>query len=114
MGRPRKHNRTEEDFHKRREQTRQWKLKYPEKVLLAGRRYELRKKYNLSYEDYEKMVEEQEGRCALCGESKQLVVDHCHETLKIRKLLCRMCNTGLGMFKDKPEILHKAIGYLET
>lgn len=81
---------------------------------LVGRKSEYKKKYNLDYVDYLQMVEDQNNKCAICNEEKQLVVDHCHETLKVRKLLCRMCNTGLGMFKDDSQLLRNAIEYLET
>lgn len=114
MGRPRTNlTKTEEQFSKLRDQTREWKKRFPEKVQLAGRKYELRKKYGLSYDDYLSMVEDQDGKCALCGEDKQLVVDHCHVTKKVRKLICRLCNTGLGMFKDNPEVLRKASKYVQ-
>lgn len=113
MGRPRSLNKPEGYYERRLEKSREWKKNFPEKVLLAGRKYELKKKYGLSYAEYEEMVLAQDGKCALCDESKQLVVDHCHDTKKIRKLLCRMCNTGLGMFKDNPEILKKAAKYVE-
>ncbi len=39
-------------------------------------------------------------------------IDHCHNTGRIRGVLCKMCNTMLGMAKDNPEILTKAIVYL--
>lgn len=59
--------------------------------------------------------------CAICkepqsvllkGELKRLAVDHCHKTKKIRGLLCDNCNKGLGLFKDKPELLNSASEYL--
>ena len=114
MGRPRTLPLTEERFAILRERSKAWKRKNPDKVLLANRKHELKKKYGLSYADYERMVEEQDGKCDLCGEQKQLVVDHCHTKKTVRKLLCRMCNTGLGMFKENPEVLRKAAEYVVT
>ena len=37
---------------------------------------------------------------------------NCHDTLKVRGLLCRSCNLALGMFKDDVNILNNAIQYL--
>ncbi len=79
------------------------------------------KKYGLTVEEYDKMLEEQQGMCKICGavEGKQrsksdyrLFVDHCHASGKVRGLLCHNCNTGLGHFFDSVHNLQKAIGYL--
>lgn len=51
--------------------------------------------------------------CAICGSSDKLVVDHDHNTMKIRGVLCHYCNIGLGLFKDNPELLSTAIEYLK-
>lgn len=57
--------------------------------------------------------------CELCGRYetksrwKKLFIDHDHQTKKVRGLLCMECNTGLGKFKDSPELLRKAANYLE-
>jgi len=64
------------------------------------------------------MVDDQDGVCAICGEPpggrwKKLHVDHDHETGRVRALLCVSCNRALGWFRDNPEILRKAIVYLE-
>ena len=88
------------------------------KTKLAHRRasYKYRiKLYGLSVEDYENLLKESGGVCAICKNKpeKRLHIDHCHNTGKIRKLLCITCNSGLGMFKDDVNLLAKAIKYLE-
>lgn len=71
--------------------------------------------YGLTVEDYQKMIESQDSRCAICGlQSDNLFVDHCHSSGKVRGLLCRHCNFGLGFFRDDSEVLAKAIGYLRN
>lgn len=58
----------------------------------------------------------QGGACLLCGNqngSKRLAVDHCHNTSKVRGLLCTNCNVGIGMFRHDPELLEKAKNYLK-
>jgi hypothetical protein len=55
----------------------------------------------------------QEGCCAICGrDDVELFVDHSYRTGKTRGLLCRQCNTFLGMGKDSPTRLRKALAYL--
>jgi hypothetical protein len=68
-------------------------------------------------------VKEQDGLCACCGEKQdyktvdgkgqELFVDHCHETGRIRGLLCGRCNTGIGILGDTLDHLKKAVTYLE-
>ena len=76
-----------------------------------------KRKYGISLDEYEKLLTEQHGLCAICsGEcpsKRSLAVDHDHATGKVRGLLCANCNRGLGMFKDKIQALEKAITYLE-
>lgn len=68
-------------------------------------------------EEYETLLQDQDSACAICGITaeeigKKLIVDHNHETLKIRGLLCWRCNSGLGFFKDNQAHLAMAIEYL--
>lgn len=81
----------------------------------------LKKQYGISVDRYEAMLASQNGKCAICGNGEKmrirgvgtaLAVDHCHSTGKIRGLLCVSCNRALGLFKDDPAILRKAIAYL--
>lgn len=72
----------------------------------------------MSIADYEAMLHKQGGKCALCERTENLpfktfTVDHCHQTNKIRGLLCHKCNTALGQFKDSVAVLLKAANYLE-
>ena len=86
-----------------------------------GRKSSLKHRYGITLQNYDAMVEEQAGVCAICktntnggrGLGSRLAVDHDHITGLVRGLLCSMCNQGIGMFKDDVELLHKAIAYLE-
>lgn len=81
--------------------------------------HHLRRKYGVSIDDYDRMVEAQGGTCAICGTTApdeaglRWNVDHDHETGAVRGLLCRNCNVGLGKFGDDIELLRRAIAYLE-
>lgn len=60
------------------------------------------------------MFSEQKGLCGICkkGIDESSHVDHCHSTGKVRGLLCRPCNSGLGLFSDSTRLLKSAITYL--
>lgn len=81
--------------------------------------------FGITLEDYERMVKDQHGKCAICGSKeawpgelskhfrpRTWCVDHNHRTLKVRGLLCNRCNTALGMVDDSIEVLSMAIEYL--
>jgi hypothetical protein len=74
------------------------------------------RKYNISRNEYESMVATQNNKCAICNEAcvsgRRLAIDHCHESGRVRGLLCRSCNVGLGHFKDNPKLLLLAAKYL--
>jgi hypothetical protein len=82
----------------------------------ASRVAALAKKYNIPRDAYTTMVASQDNKCAVCGEQcrsgRRLAVDHCHKSGKVRGLLCRSCNVGLGHFKDDPKLLLLAAKYL--
>lgn len=63
--------------------------------------------------DYLEMYEKQEGRCGCCGEhSAVLDIDHCHNSQRIRGLLCGRCNTAIGFLGDTLEGVERAVAYL--
>jgi len=71
--------------------------------------------HGLSLQDYRAMLERQGKVCGICKTpGKPLCVDHCHATGKVRGLLCRDCNLGLGNYKDNPVFTRAATAYLEA
>lgn len=78
----------------------------------------IKSKFGVDREEYHSMLDKQGGKCGLCGDAvcqsgKRLAVDHCHETGAVRGVLCYNCNTGLGKFRDNPEVLRKAAEWIE-
>lgn len=74
--------------------------------------------YGITEQDYYRMIDDQDNKCLICGSGPggrwgQFDIDHCHDTGKVRGLLCHECNKGLGCFRDNKESLKKAIEYLE-
>lgn len=78
----------------------------------------LRNQYGIEQPDWDALFEQQGRRCAICrtddpGGSKGWHTDHDHNADRVRGILCRTCNTGLGKFRDDPERLKAAIRYLQ-
>ncbi len=99
-----------------------WRQRNPVKVKQQYRRDNLKKNYGISVKDWNILFAKQNGLCAICSQPetvllneklKRLAIDHCHLTKKVRGLLCAKCNKGLGLFKDRPELLNQAAKYLE-
>lgn len=88
-----------------------WKPAFEKK-----RNQTLRYKYGITSADYQTLLATQEGVCALCGkphsDEQKLVVDHCHDTGRIRGLLCRSCNVAIGLLGDSPSGLQRALNYV--
>jgi hypothetical protein len=82
----------------------------------AARKWYLKERYGLTPEQVDDLAA---AGCAICttqvwnGRHARPHVDHDHETGKVRGILCSECNTGLGKFKDNPELLRAALRYLE-
>ena len=95
------------------ELNRLWKKNNPDKTSILYRRYNLKKKYGISLEDYENLSKSQNNQCAICYKEEKLVVDHNHTTGKVRGLLCNDCNRNLIAQREDPEIFRRAADYLE-
>ena len=90
----------------------------PEKVFSSNRASKLKSSYNLTLDEYDKKLKDQNYKCDVCGKEhqeevkKRLVVDHCHETKIVRSLLCANCNTALGLLKENIETIEALKNYL--
>ena len=79
--------------------------------------YSIKRNYGITQEEYKELLEEQQYKCTICGThqselSRRLAVDHCHETGKVRGLLCRPCNVSLGLLKENEQIMTNMIEYV--
>jgi hypothetical protein len=77
----------------------------------------LKRRFGITEADYQIMLKGQKGKCAICGTREPgtagvFAVDHDHRTGKVRGLLCRSCNVGIGNLKDDPNLLQAAVSYL--
>ena len=92
---------------------------YQEYLNRVRRNAFIKRTYGITQDDYLAMLEAQGGRCAICKrpdnyKSKWFDIDHCHTTKRVRGLLCRNCNKGLGNFKDDVSLMTSAIGYIKS
>jgi hypothetical protein len=88
---------------------------YKESGVLKGHHL---KRYGVSLEQYLEMLRAQDYKCLICEVKaeeldRDLCVDHCHTTGKIRGLLCNSCNTALGLLKEREDLILKAIEYIK-
>ncbi len=95
-----------------------WQKEYYAKDKRRARVAVARSTYGLTEEQLIALEDSHQGLCGICNRpcpaNNNLSIDHCHETGKVRGLLCRRCNSGLGMFDDSPEFLRLAALYLES
>jgi len=96
--------------------------RHRQKYRASYRDKQLRRDFGITMHDYQQLLLEQNGVCAICerpetslrwGNLQPLAVDHCHTSGKVRALLCHKCNVGIGSLGDDPERLRRAAAYLE-
>jgi len=85
----------------------------PEKYRIISKEYQFQTRYGLEPELAKKLAKDNTGTCEICGTMGKLAVDHCHEKVKFRGLICRNCNLMLGYAKDKIETLFAGAKYLK-
>jgi Recombination endonuclease VII len=101
----------------------QAKYRKTEKYKISMRNSRYKRIYGITLDEYNQMLEEQNFVCKIChcpetsigfgGEVKSLAIDHCHDTGKVRGLLCDRCNHLLGLAKDSTKVLQNCIKYLK-
>ena len=69
--------------------------------------------YVISKDEYEMILMQQGGHCAICKKTDELCVDHDHKTGIVRGILCKKHNLGIGLLDDSPEILRAAANYIQ-
>lgn len=94
-----------------------YRLNNIEKVKILERNRSLKFKYGITSDDYNQMLSNQDGCCAICKSTEtrgahSFSVDHNHSTGNVRGLLCNNCNRALGMFGDSIPNIENALNYL--
>lgn len=91
---------------------RKWREKHPD----AARRAALKRKYGLTLEQLNSIIESQDGKCAACRDplpaGKHRHIDHDHTTMQVRGVLCARCNQAIGMLRDSPLRAERLAAYL--
>jgi hypothetical protein len=85
------------------------------------KRWRLVNRYGISLEEYNRLLKNQHGKCAICGNipnkkgnaGQSLHVDHDHNTGNIRGLLCSSCNLAVGWIEINPELVNNMLDYLK-
>jgi len=101
-----------------------WHDKNKERTRIWNKNYSLMKEYGITLDQYEQMLKEQNGVCAICSKKESafnhvtkrvwdLAVDHEHKTGKIRGLLCRRCNQTIGLLYDDISLIKQMAKYVE-
>ncbi|CAL9629763.1 endonuclease VII domain-containing protein [Streptomyces sp. ICN988] len=73
----------------------------------------LKRHYGLTEAERDQLIADQAGVCCICLAAPAAHVDHCHETGRVRGVLCFSCNAALGQFKDRPDAIRRAAAYVE-
>lgn len=107
--RPEKQRYARENSERIKIKSREWQAKNPDKVRASY----LKRTYGMTVPEWDAMFAAQDGKCFTCLAVGKLVVDHDHETGRVRGLLCSNCNVALGMLKDDPAVLRRMADYLD-
>ena len=78
-----------------------------------GREDHLMRHYGLTEAERDELIASQGGVCCICLSAPPAHVDHCHQTGRVRGVLCFSCNAALGQFKDRPDVIRRAATYVE-
>jgi hypothetical protein len=113
------------------ERTQQWRRENPERYRAYRTEYNARperkrrmrdayyrRTFGISADEVDRLIAAQGGVCAICGTTPEREaswhVDHCHQSGRVRGVLCLNCNQGLGKLGESPELLERAAAYLRA
>ena len=98
----------------KRSKSNRWFKDNPDKRNHYAREWKRKNIYNITSVEVSSLLAAQDNKCGVCKEdfNKAPNVDHDHKTGQVRGLLCSRCNMAIGLLKDSPEILYRAIEYL--
>ena len=96
-----------------------WYPKNKDKQIASSRQWQKNNKARVLANRYKVPIDQVERvmdihSCQICGVADNLVLDHCHDTLTVRGILCGACNFGIGHFRNNTELLTKAVQYLNN
>ncbi|MGJ5988398.1 endonuclease VII domain-containing protein [Streptomyces acidiscabies] len=80
---------------------------------IEGRQGHLKRSYGITEAQRDEMIAGQKGLCVICLKAPAVHVDHCHETGRVRGVLCFNCNSAIGKLGDDPDAVRRAASYLE-
>lgn len=98
--------------------TQKWRAQNPERAAFMGREYHLKKQYGLTHDEWNTLFLSQGECCAICrtttpGDKRNWHTDHCHDTGKVRGILCANCNRIVHKLAT-PEVLQRAADYIRS
>lgn len=96
------------------------KKEYHQRSKEKRRIYNIGKKFGITEQEYQSLMNNQRGLCKICGRSlvepdsiRSPAIDHNHTTGLVRALLCADCNTALGLVHENVSTLQSMISYIE-
>lgn len=99
------------------ERARRYRKAHPERVALSQRRNRLKRLYGMTLEEFDLLLAEQGGTCAVCPSIEpngvNWHVDHCHTTGRVRGILCHPCNTALGLLDEDVDRIKRLSEYVQ-
>jgi len=81
----------------------------PVLVINSAKNMHLKRTYGITLDDFNRISNEQNNKCKICRKETKLFVDHCHNTNKVRGLICITCNTTLGHYEKHRDAIEEYI-----
>lgn len=107
---------TPEQKQHQREYHKEYHIQNRDVINERSRRHHFEYRYGITKEEALALIVAADNKCQICKgiftKENPAHIDHDHKTKRVRGVLCRTCNNGIGFFKDDIELLKVAISYL--